>query len=304
VFAYLNGQFLPRAAAMVPVEDRGFIFGDGVYEVWRVVEGRLFEADRHLERLAYGLRELRLPAPDIARAETLHEVADRLLRESTLTTGEATLYLQVTRGAAPRTHQFPPAGTAPTVYATVNKLTLPHDVRARGAQCVTLTDMRWMRCDIKTLQLLPNVLAMQSAVEHGVTDAIFLRDGMVTESSHANVLGVVDGVVCTHPANNLILPGITRAVVLEIAGSLGIPVREEAFSAQDMMDLDELFLTGTTNDVMPVVRVDDQPIGNGAPGPITMRLYDAFRAHLDSGRSLDARAANSPAGAVRAVTPR
>lgn len=281
MLCYLNGQFLPRASAAVPVEDRGFIFGDGVYEVWRVVDGRLFETERHLTRLRHGLAELRIAAPDVARADALLEVADRVLGESGLGDGEATLYLEVTRGTAPRTHQFPSASTQPTVFMMANRFTPPNELRARGASAITAPDIRWLRCDIKTIQLLPNVLAKQAAAERGAMEALMVRDGVVTEGSHANVLAVFDGVLRTHPLTNLILPGITRAVVLELARDLGIPVREDAFTDAELMRADELFLAGTTADVMPLVRVNDQPIGSGAPGPITLRLYDAFRAYMD-----------------------
>jgi D-alanine transaminase len=282
VLAYLNGQYLPRSSATIPVEDRGFIFGDGVYEVWRAVNGRLFETDRHLARLAFGLRELRMATPDIARRDVLEAVADRIFTESGLLDGEATLYLEVTRGVAPRTHQFPPVGTAPTVFAMANRFNPPNDVRSRGASAITAPDIRWLRCDIKTIQLLPNVMAKQAAAERGAMEALMVRDGVVTEGSHANVLGVIDGAIRTHPLGNLILPGITRAVVLEIAHALSIPVHEEAFTERDIARLDECFLAGTTADVMPVVRVNDQPIGSGAPGPITMRLFNEFRAYLDA----------------------
>jgi D-alanine transaminase len=282
VLAYLNGQYLPRSAATIPVEDRGFIFGDGVYEVWRAVNGRLFETDRHLARLAYGLHELRIAEPDIIRRNVLDEVAERLLAESGLLEGEATLYVEVTRGVAPRTHAFPPAGTRPTVFAMANRFAPPNDLRLRGASAITTPDIRWLRCDVKTIQLLPNVMAKQAAAERGAMEAIMIRDGFVTEGSHANVLGVLDGEIRTHPLGNLILPGITRAVVLEIARALAIPVREEAFNAHDIARLDECFLAGTTADVMPIVRVNDESVGAGTPGPITMRLFREFRAYLDA----------------------
>ena len=282
VLAYLNGQYLSRSAASIPVEDRGFVFGDGVYEVWRAVNGRLFEADRHLARLVYGLRELRIAEPDIVRRDVMDEVANRLLSDSGLIDGEATVYVEITRGVAPRTHQFPPAGTTPTVFAMANRFVPPNDLRARGASAITTPDVRWLRCDIKTIQLLPNVMAKQAAAEHGATEAIMIRDGVVTEGSHANVLGVLDGEIRTHPLGNLILPGITRAVVLEIANELSIPVREDAFTESDIARLEECFLAGTTTDVMPIVRVNDRAIGNGTPGPIATRLFNEFRAHLDA----------------------
>ncbi len=282
MFAYLNGQYLPRSSATVSVEDRGFIFGDGVYEVWRVVNGRLFETAKHLARLQFGLSELRIALPEQLSLTGVEQIAERLLRESGLATGEATFYVQVTRGAAPRAHQFPPAGTAPTLYATVNRLTPPEELRARGATAITMPDIRWHRCDIKTIQLLPNVFAKQAAVERGAVDALMIRDGAVTEGSHANVIGVLEGVVRTHPLNHLILPGITRGIVLDMARAAGVPVSEVPIKESEIPRLDELFLAGTTTDVMPIVRVNDRPVGSGTPGPITTRIVNEFRAYLDA----------------------
>ena len=282
MLAFLNGQFLPRSAATVPVEDRGFAFGDGVYEVWRVVNGRVFEIERHLARLASGLAELRIASPDLVRAEVLNAVADRLLAESGLTEGEATLYVEITRGVAPRTHQFPASAVAPTVYATVNRFVPGDEIRGRGATCITVPDVRWLRCDIKTIQLLPNVMARQAAAERGALEAIMIRDGVVTEGSHTNVAGVLDGVIRTHPTNHLILPGVTRAIVLDLARSLGLTVSVQPIDERDLSRLDELFLVGTTTDVMPIVRLNDQPVGTGEPGPVATKLVRAFREYLDA----------------------
>lgn len=282
MLAFLNGQFLPRSAATVPVEDRGFAFGDGVYEVWRVVNGRVFETDRHLARLKSGLAAVRIAPPDLVRPEIFNSVADRLLTESGLTDGEATLYVEITRGAAPRTHQFPTSPVSPTVYATANRLVPADDIRARGASCITVPDVRWLRCDVKTIQLLPNVLARQAAAERGAIESIMIRDGVVTEGSHTNVAGVLDGVIRTHPTNHLILPGVTRAIVLDLARSLGITVNEQPIPERDLGRLEELFLVGTTTDVMPIVRLNDQPVGTGELGPIATKLVRAFREYLDT----------------------
>jgi len=282
VLAYLNGQFLPRSAATISVEDRGFVFGDGVYEVWRVVNSRLFESERHLARLEFGLRELRIDRAEPLSVSAIEQIADRLLRESSLTSGEATFYVEITRGAAPRAHQFPPATTPATMYATVNRLVPPEELRSRGASAITIPDIRWLRCDIKTIQLLPNVFAKQAAAERGAVDALMIRDGVVTEGSHTNVVGVLDGTIRTHPTNHLILPGITRAIVLDLARQLGVPVSEEPIAESDIPRLEELFLVGTTTDVMPIVRVDGRAVSNGEPGPITTRLVKEFRAYLDA----------------------
>jgi D-alanine transaminase len=291
VLAYLNGQYLQRSAAAIPVEDRGFVFGDGVYEVWRVVNGRLFENDRHLARLAFGLGELRIAPPEIIHPERLIEVANHLLAQSGLTTGEATLYVEITRGVAPRTHAFPVHSTTPTVYATVNRFTPPEAQRITGAACITIPDIRWLRCDIKTIQLLPNVMAKQAAAERGAIDSIMMRDGMATEGSHANVFAIVDDVLRTHPTNNLILPGITRAIVLDLAREMGLSVHEKAVSDAELRRASEIFLAGTTTDVMPIVTLDDHPVGSGQPGKITTRLVGAFRAYLY--------AACSPSAAIK-----
>jgi D-alanine transaminase len=270
---YLNGQFLDRDEAVVSVDDRGFVFGDGVYEVTRSRDGVLLEVDRHVRRLERSLAGL-----DLAYSPAdLPAISLRLLRDNGLARGEATVYWQVTRGAAsPRTHQFPPAGTPVTVYASASPFTALHEKRASGVGTILVPDQRWARCDLKTVNLLPNVLAKQKAVAAGVHEAILMRDGVIMEGAATNFFGVIDGVVRTHPRSNYILPGITREVVLELAHELGLAVREEPMFVDDIPRLSESFLTGTTNDVMPVVAIDGKPVGDGHPGPIAGRLYSAL----------------------------
>jgi D-alanine transaminase len=277
---YLDGRYVDRADAKVSVDDRGFVFGDGVYEVTRSRDGVLLEGDRHLRRLERSLAGLDIAfSPAELPAISLH-----LLRDNNLARGEATVYWQVTRGAAsPRTHYFPPAGTPVTVYASASPFAPLHDKRATGVGTILLSDQRWARCDLKTVNLLPNVLAKQAAVAAGAHEAILVRDGAIMEGAATNVFGVIDGVVRTYPRSNYILPGITREVVLELAADLGIAVRQEPMLQSDIPRLSECFLTGTTNDVMPVVAIDGRPVGDGRPGPIAGRLYSALMARWHMG---------------------
>lgn len=274
---YLNGSFVPRAEARVSVDDRGFVFGDGVYEVIRAYDGRWFQAGPHLERLQRGLAGLQIAPTAATASAALLAVAERLLAENGLRRGHATAYLQVTRGAAPRTHHFPPAGTPPTVFVAAAPLALKMEQCEQGAAAITHPDQRWARCDLKTVNLLPNVLAKQAAVAAGAVEAVLIRDdGVVTEGSHSNVFAVVDGVLRTHPNSNRILPGITRDVLMGLAAEQGIAVREEALRAADLARVDELFICGTTTDVTPIIRLDGQPVADGRPGAVTRALYRAL----------------------------
>jgi D-alanine transaminase len=288
---YLNGQFLPRAEAKLSVDERGFFFGDGVYEVTRVVRGRLFEWERHARRLARGLRELRIDAG--LDLETIRSLQERLVRENEMLEGQGTVYLQITRGAAPRTHHFPPAGTPATVFLSASPFVPPSEIRARGVGVVTYPDYRWSRCDLKTVNLLPAVMAKQFASDNDAFEAVFLRDAVVTEGSHTNVFGVIGGEARTYPNSNYVLPGVTRDVVIELANELGIPVSETPIYRHEIASLEECFLTGTTSDVMPVVAIDGKPVGTGRPGPITLRLYEALARRL-----ADAAARPAPAAAI------
>src|SRR5690242_3943571 len=245
---YLNGRYLPAGEATISALDRGFVFGDGVYEVWRVVRGQLFEAARHQQRLERGLRELRIASPADGALEQITAIGERLLSENGLADAEATLYVEVTRGTAPRTHSFPPAGTTPTLLVMTSAFT-PSPSRFTGTSVITHSDLRWLRCDLKTVQLLPNVLARQAATEAGASEAIFVRDGTITEGTHTTVFGVIDGVLRTHPANHLVLPGVTRDVVIDLAAEADLPVREAAVPLEELPNATELFLSGTTTDV-------------------------------------------------------
>ena len=275
---YLNGQFLQRSEAKLSVDDRGFFFGDGVYEVTRVVRGRLFEWDRHARRLARGLKELRIDAG--LDLDTIRSLQERLVRENDIVEGQGTVYLQITRGAAPRTHHFPPEGTPATVFLSASPFVPASELRSRGVAVTTYPDYRWSRCDLKTVNLLPAVMAKQFASDNDAFESIFVREAVITEGSHTNVFGVIGGQVRTYPNSNYILPGVTRDVVIELAHELGVPLSETPIYRHEIAALEECFLTGTTSDVMPVVAIDGKPVGNGRPGPITMQLYEALARRL------------------------
>ena len=271
---YLNGTYLEKDQARLSLDDRGFLFADGVYEVIRIYNGVLFEAPAHLARLADGLRKMQI---GFVGAGEISAIADHLLEENDVAPNGFRLYVQITRGAAPRQHAFPPSGTPPTIYCEVGPLATHPEDQERGAAAITTADQRWARCDIKSTALLPNVLANQLAVEAGAREAIFVKDGMVTEATHSSVLGVVDGIVRTAPLSNRILAGITRGVILDLCDDLGIPVAAFPMTDAEMRDADELFITGTSCEVTPIVQVDGRPIADGKPGAVTRRLQQAFR---------------------------
>jgi D-alanine transaminase len=280
---YINGSFLPRTEARVSVEDRGFVFGDGVYEVLRVINGRLFATRFHNERLERSLDGVRITLASGDSPARFVEIGKQLLRENDLMRGEATLYIQVTRGATTRAHNFPPADITPTIYISVTRFTPYADFAQSGTSAISHADIRWGRCDLKTLNLLPNVLASQTAKDRGAFEAMLIRDGVVTEGTRTNFFGVVKGSLRTHPSDAHILPGITRSVLRDLARELSIQLDETPITLAEIPKLSELFLTGTTTDVMPVVKLDDKPVGNGRPGELTRRLQRVLAESLASG---------------------
>jgi len=287
---YLNGEFLPKADAKVSVDDRGFLLGDGVYEVAPFYEGVPLCMDRHLARLERSLAGLRI-SYDITG---LQDVLLQLVAVNELEDADRSLvYLQITRGVAPRTHYFPEGPVEPTVYAFAKAWSRPpEETWDSGFTAITVPDRRWMRVDIKSICLLPNGLAYQDALEAGVDDAILVRDGVAIEGTHQNFWGVFDGTVVTHPESNLVLSGITRGVVLEIARELGFPVQERAIQVEELEGADELFFTGTTAEVRPCVEVDGGKVGQGGAGPVTRALSEGFLARVAQAK-----------GAAAAVTP-
>jgi D-alanine transaminase len=271
---YLNGEFIPSTEAKVSVDDRGFLFADGIYEVSPAYGGRFFRLDKHMERMKRGLSELRI-AFDPSGLPDVHE---RLLVSNELDDREvAYVYVQITRGVAPRGHAFPNPAVTPTVYAFAREFKrAPRAQWEDGFAAVTVPDRRWARVDVKTIGLLPNVLAQQAAVEAGVADALLVKDGIAIEGAHSNFFAVIGGTLVTHPTSNVILPGITRGYVLELARELEVPVEERPVQIEELWAAEEAFFTGTTTEIRPTVKVDGRTIGKGRPGPVTRLLFEAF----------------------------
>jgi D-alanine transaminase len=281
--AYVNGRYLPFHDAKVHVEDRGYQFADGVYEVCEVRGGRLIDERRHLERLKRSLGELQIRMPMSTRAieVILHEVVARNR------IGYGIVYLQITRGVARRDHAFPSREVRPSLVVTARALNRSRNeaLAEQGIAVITVPDNRWGRVDIKTTGLLSNVLARQAALERGARDAWFVdADGTVTEASSANVWIVTPaGTLVTRHADHAILRGITRTVLFDAIKAQGLVVQERAFTVQEAYSAREAFITSASQIVLPVVRVDGQPIGNGKPGPVATALRRAYHLYAEAG---------------------
>ena len=266
--AFVNGAFVPLAEAKVSIEDRGFQFGDAIYEVIRTYKGHPFALEDHLARLERSATALDLTQP-YSRAEWTHHVLEGVRRADY---PEAKIYIQLSRGVAPRDHAYSADGP-PTVVMTVREFhPLDRSVQAAGVEVMTTEDIRWGRCDIKSVNLLANVLARQQAKQAQVFEAILVKEGLITEGAVSNVMVVRGGMVMTAPEGARILSGVSRAFVLELARNEGLPIQERFISLAELYGADEVFLTGTTVEVLAVVRVDGKVIGDGRPGPITQRL--------------------------------
>jgi D-alanine transaminase len=276
---YLNGVFLPLSEARIPVLDRGFIFGDGVYEVIPVYSRHAFRIDEHLERLQRSLDAIRLPNPHTG-AEWKRLIGEVIARSPH---PEQSLYLQVTRGVAKRDHAFP-KDAKPTVFIMTNALTTPPAEQvARGVAAVTLTDNRWLRCDIKSTALLANVLLRQAAVEAGATEAVLLRDGFLTEGAASSIFIVANGTLIAPPKSHLVLPGTTYDVVLELAAAGGIPVEVREVLESEVRSADEIWMTSATKEVLAITTIDGKRVGTGKPGAVFHKmygLYQEFKARL------------------------
>lgn len=263
-----NDRIISRSDAVADIDDRGYQFGDGIYEVIRFYGGRPFMMEEHLARLWRSARELGMEI-DFTQDELMQRLAD-LAKEDSAGTGA--LYIQVTRGVYPRIQEFPPSDLPVQLIAYFRELDRPEEKIATGVAVTLTPDIRWLRCDIKSLNLIPNTLARQKARERGCYEAIQHRDRVVTEGAFSNVFRVSGQTVFTHPANHFVLSGVTRGRVLDVCASGGIQVKEETFTVEELLSAEELFITSTTNEVMPVVKVDDKVIGDGSPGVTTKRI--------------------------------
>lgn len=279
--AYVNGRYLPFARAQVHVEDRGYQFSDGVYEVCEVLDGRMVDEPMHMRRLQRSLDELKIAMPMSLSA--LRVVLKETIRRNRVRNG--LVYLQVSRGVARRDHAFPPAGTAPSVVVTARSsdLAAAERVAASGIAVITVPENRWDRVDIKSISLLPNVLAKQAAKEQGAKEAWFVdQDGFVTEGSSSNAWIISrEGKVITRPADHGILRGITRTVLLNVLKAQGLELDERPFTVAEAYAAREAFVTSASQSVMPVVRIDGRPVGNGAPGLVATALRQDFHRHSE-----------------------
>ena len=273
---FLNGNFLPADQAKVSVFDRGFLLGDGIYEVLPVYAGHCFQLQGHLVRLQASLDGVRMENP-LSNVEWQAMIEELIERNGD---GDQSLYLQVTRGVAPRDHVFP-QGVTPTVFAMSNPLPpIPEKYKKQGIAAITLPDIRWQNCNIKAITLLPNSLLKQQALDAGAQEALLIRDGYLTEGAASNAYVVIDGTIYTSPKDEKVLPGITRDVVISLAAKAGIRLLEEAVTVEQLKNADEVWMSSSTKEVLPVTTLDGESVGAGSPGPVWQKidaLYQLYK---------------------------
>lgn len=270
--ALYNGEIVNRKDIQIDIEDRGYQFGDAIYEVIGVYNGKPFNVEKHLNRFQSSARKLSIPF--IYDPKALEEKIEILRSSNGLENGM--IYLQMSRGVAPRTHHFPESITFPVLVGYTREAARPTDKQENGVHCILAEDIRWLRCDIKTVNLLGSVLAKEEALRQNCHEAILHRGNVITEGSSTNVFIVKNEVLFTHPANHYILNGITRTVVLEICQQRQVPVVERTFTKDQLLEADEVFITGTYSNILPVTKVDQTEIGNGRPGNVTRYLQEEF----------------------------
>jgi D-alanine transaminase len=276
--SYLNGKFLPKDEIMISPDDRGFLFADGIYEVVRWYAGSFYDMEGHVARMKRSLREVRIIWPG---EDSFPDTALELINRNHLTDSSALIYLQVTRGAAPRAHYFPDPPVPPTVYAFARKFKANQSIAEKGVGIMLKNDIRWARCDIKSVALLPNTLSFQEAKEKGYHECVFVKNGFITEGSHSNIFFVRNGFLYTHPESENILSGITRKNIIRIARESGINVIEEAVKEDDIASIEEAFVTNTTEEATPVVSINGMKVGNGRPGTVTGMIRNRLFAEIN-----------------------
>ncbi|MFS0875782.1 D-amino-acid transaminase [Solibacillus isronensis] len=278
-FSLWNDQIVKNEEVLVDKEDRGYQFGDGVYEVVKVYNGELFTATEHIDRFYDSAEKIRITIP--YTKDKLHQLLHQLVEANNIDTGH--VYFQITRGAGPRNHIFPGDDVKPVITGNAKENPRPLENFEKGVKATFVEDIRWLRCDIKSLNLLGAVLAKQEAYEKGCYEAILHRDEIITEGSSSNIYGVKEGVLYTHPANNLILNGITRQVIIKCAAEIGLTVNEQAMTKEQLLTMDEVIVSSTTSEVTPVIEIDGTVIGNGTPGEWTRKLQAQFETKIPKG---------------------
>ncbi|MFC4355871.1 D-amino-acid transaminase [Chryseomicrobium palamuruense] len=271
-----NDQLTTRDEVKIGIEDRGYQFGDGIYEVIKVYGGDVFTATEHIDRFYSSAEKIAMALP--YTKDVLHHLIHQLIEENELENG--IVYLQATRGDSPRNHPYPNPAVEAVLTGYTRETKRPLAELEAGVPVILIEDIRWLRCDIKSLNLLGNVMAKQQAVEKGCFEAVQHRGDVITEGSSSNAFGIKDGTLYTHPTTNLILNGITRQVILDCCKEIGLPVVEEAFTVEQAKQMDEFFISSTGIEVMPVIKLDDHVVGNGTPGEWTRKLQHAFEAKL------------------------
>ncbi|WP_336046987.1 D-amino-acid transaminase [Solibacillus ferritrahens] len=278
-FSLWNDQIIKDEEVVVDKEDRGYQFGDGVYEVVKVYNGEMFTANEHIDRFYDSAEKIRIVIP--YTKDKLHHLLHQLIEVNNIDTGH--VYFQITRGAGPRNHIFPGDDVKPVLTGNTKENPRPYKNFENGVKATFVEDIRWLRCDIKSLNLLGAVLAKQEAFEKGCYEAILHRGDVISEGSSSNIYGIKEGVLYTHPANNLILNGITRQVIIKCAAEIGLPVNEQPMTKEQLLAMDEVIVSSTTSEVTPIIEVDGTVIGNGTPGDWTRKLQAQFETKIPKG---------------------
>lgn len=273
-----NDEFIQEEDLKISKEDRGYQFGDGIYEVIRVYGGDLYTAKEHIDRFYASAEKVKIVVP--YTKDVFHKLMYDLVERNEINNGQ--VYVQITRGAFMRQHHFP-SDTSPVVVAYTKSVERPLELMRNGAHAIFLEDIRWLRCDIKSLNLLGNVMAKQEAYENGCYEAVLHRGEVITEGSSSNMYGIKDGILYTHPATNLILDGITRRTILGLCDELGITVQQTPMTKDQALDMDEFFMSSTTAEIIPLTQIDGNKIGTGERGTLTEKLQKAFEAKLNLG---------------------